>query len=258
MRKRYVSSKRHTIQVDFDDYLLDLDKERRAGRRACPRRRLRAPGRRAHAREALRRLTTAGRPELGKRELTKQANRAAILEAGREVFAELGYGAATVRDIVRETDLATGTFYNYFPDKEAVLRALLDEAAAEARVRIRDAPAPRRPSLEDFVRVGFRAYFEFLLEDPPTFELLRRNAGTIRAMFDEPALGAGTEELAADLAGRRSRPGGCPAHDVELMAAAMIGAGFEVGVRMLERGDLDAAVEFVTTVFVAGLNALAR
>jgi dimethylaniline monooxygenase (N-oxide forming) len=31
MRKRYVASKRHTIQVDFDDYLLALAKERRAG-----------------------------------------------------------------------------------------------------------------------------------------------------------------------------------------------------------------------------------
>jgi dimethylaniline monooxygenase (N-oxide forming) len=31
MRKRYVSSKRHTIQVDFDDYLRALAKERRAG-----------------------------------------------------------------------------------------------------------------------------------------------------------------------------------------------------------------------------------
>jgi dimethylaniline monooxygenase (N-oxide forming) len=31
MHKRYVASKRHTIQVDFDDYLHDLDKERRAG-----------------------------------------------------------------------------------------------------------------------------------------------------------------------------------------------------------------------------------
>jgi dimethylaniline monooxygenase (N-oxide forming) len=31
MKKRYVASKRHTIQVDFDDYLHDLDKERRAG-----------------------------------------------------------------------------------------------------------------------------------------------------------------------------------------------------------------------------------
>jgi cation diffusion facilitator CzcD-associated flavoprotein CzcO len=31
MRKRYVSSKRHTIQVDFDRYLVDLAKERRRG-----------------------------------------------------------------------------------------------------------------------------------------------------------------------------------------------------------------------------------
>jgi hypothetical protein len=31
MRKRYVASKRHTIQVDFDDYLHALDVERRAG-----------------------------------------------------------------------------------------------------------------------------------------------------------------------------------------------------------------------------------
>jgi dimethylaniline monooxygenase (N-oxide forming) len=31
MRKRYVASKRHTIQVDYDDYLYALAKERRAG-----------------------------------------------------------------------------------------------------------------------------------------------------------------------------------------------------------------------------------
>jgi hypothetical protein len=31
MRRRYVTSKRHTIQVDFDDYLHDLANERRAG-----------------------------------------------------------------------------------------------------------------------------------------------------------------------------------------------------------------------------------
>src|SRR3954463_1536432 len=118
----------------------------------------------------------------GRREATKQANRAAILDAARLVFAELGYGAATIRDIVRRTDLATGTFYNYFPDKESVLSALLDETAGEARERVR---AARRagPTLDAFVRDGFRAYFRFLLEDRRTSELLSRNAGTIRALF---------------------------------------------------------------------------
>ena len=31
MRKRYVASKRHTMEVDFDSYLYDLDKEIAAG-----------------------------------------------------------------------------------------------------------------------------------------------------------------------------------------------------------------------------------
>jgi AcrR family transcriptional regulator len=191
----------------------------------------------------------------GKREQTKAANRTAILDAARRVFSELGYGAATVRDIVRDTDLATGTFYNYFPDKQSVLNALLDDAAAKIRSRVR---AARKESgtVEEFVEGGFRAYYGYLVEDPETFGLLRRNAGTIRSMFDEPTVGAGVDELREDLAAG-IRSGLLPDHDVEYMASAMVGAGFEVAVRMLEREppDVEGAVAFVTGVFLAALRA---
>jgi len=191
----------------------------------------------------------------GKREQTKAANRTAILDAARRVFSELGYGAATVRDIVRDTDLATGTFYNYFPDKQSVLNALLDDAAAEIRSRVR---AARKGSgtVEEFVEGGFRAYYGYLVEDPETFGLLRRNAGTIRSMFDEPTVGAGVDELREDLAAG-IRSGLLPDHDVEYMASAMVGAGFEVAVRMLERDppDVEGAVAFVSGVFLAALRA---
>jgi dimethylaniline monooxygenase (N-oxide forming) len=43
MRKRYVASKRHTIQVDFDDYLHALGKERRAGAERARRQRFALP-----------------------------------------------------------------------------------------------------------------------------------------------------------------------------------------------------------------------
>jgi AcrR family transcriptional regulator len=198
-------------------------------------------------------VTNAAPP--GKRERTKQANRAAILVAARAVFAEIGFGAASVRDIVRRTELATGTFYNYFPDKESVLRALLEETAGEARVRVR---AARREgeTLEAFVRDGFRAYFDYLLEDRLTSEMLSRNAGTIRAMFDEPSLVAGTEELAEDLRAGVAA-GVIPDHDVEYMAASMVGAAFEIGARMLDSDvpDPARATEFVSGLFIAGLSA---
>jgi AcrR family transcriptional regulator len=190
----------------------------------------------------------------GRREQTKAANRAAILTAARGVFGEVGYGAASVRDIVRATDLAAGTFYNYFPDKESVLRALLDEAAVEARARLRAARARAR-TLEEFVSSGFRAYFEFLAEDPLTFQLLRRNAGTIHTLFGQPALGAGTEELRADLEAAVAA-GVVPPHDTDLMARAMVGAGLEVGSGMVERDppDVEGAVTFVTSLFVSALK----
>lgn len=197
-------------------------------------------------------------PPAGKRERTKAANRAAILQAGLEVFAELGFGAASVRDIVRHTDLATGTFYNYFPDKEAVLRAILEEQATEVRARLR-AARQASTTLEEFVSSGFRAYYEYLAEDQLVFEVMRRNAGTIRTMFDEPALGASGEELADDLrAGIAS--GALPEMDVELMARAMVGAGFEVGMLMIEREptDVDTAVAFVTELFLGGIERLRR
>jgi AcrR family transcriptional regulator len=190
----------------------------------------------------------------GRREATKQANRAAILDAAREVFSDLGYGAATVRDIVRRTDLATGTFYNYFPDKEAVFRALLEESAREARARVR---AARRAAADAdaFVREGFRAYFDFLASDRTSFEIMRRNAGTIRALFETPALGAGTAELEADLL-EGIEAGVIPAHDAHYMAAAMVGAGFEIAVRMLDADppDVDGAVAFATSLFAGGLS----
>jgi len=194
----------------------------------------------------------------GKRERTKRANREALLAAAREVFSDIGYGAASVRDIVRGTDLASGTFYNYFPDKESVLRALVDEIAVGARARVRAARAAAT-TLEAFVADGFRAYFAFLAEDPQTVRLISRNAGTIRTLFDEPALGAGIAELRADLdAGIAS--GLLPSHDTELMAAAMVGAAVEVGLAAVAREpiDVDAAAGFVTSVFVAAFEHMRR
>jgi len=112
---------------------------------------------------------------------------------------------------------------------------------------------------EAFVADGFRAYFSFLAEDPQTVRLISRNAGTIRTLFDEPALGAGITELREDLdAGIAS--GLLPPHDTELMAAAMVGAAVEVGLATVAREpvDVDGAAEFVTSVYVAAFERMHR
>jgi AcrR family transcriptional regulator len=195
-------------------------------------------------------------PTGGRRAATKAANRAAILPAARAVFSEQGYGGATVRDVIRRTQLASGTFYNYFPDKESLFRAVLEETAEKVRARVQ---AARREagSLEEFVAAGYREYFGVLASDPEAFALMRRNSGTIRTMFDEPIFGAGVEELASDLRNAIGL-GIVPVLDPDYMAAAMVGAALEVGVAMVRRDppDVEGATRFATQVFLGGIERL--
>jgi AcrR family transcriptional regulator len=189
----------------------------------------------------------------GKRERTKAANRAAILDAAREVFGAAGYGAASVRDIIRRTELAAGTFYNYFPDKESIFRALLDEVGAEARRRVR-AARRRATTPHAFIEDGFRAYFEYIVEDPANHALMARNAGTIRAFSEDGQVPLGTDELAEDLHAAMAA-GRLPAVDVEYAAHAMIAVGIELGLRLVQRDppDVDGATRFATGLCLGGL-----
>jgi AcrR family transcriptional regulator len=201
-------------------------------------------------------MSITAEPEGGRRAATKAANRAAIIAAARAAFSEMGYGEATVRDVIRRTGLASGTFYNYFPDKESLFRAVLEEFSGLIRARVR-AARQEAGSLEEFVASGYREYFGFLASEPEAFQLMRRNSGTIRAMFDEPIFGAGVDDLAADLR-TAMRLGLVPRLDAEYMAAAMVGAALEVSVAMIRREppDVEGATSFATSVFLGGIERL--
>jgi AcrR family transcriptional regulator len=193
-------------------------------------------------------------PAAGRREQTKAANRAAILAAARDVFAQDGYDAAGVRDIIRRTDLASGTFYNYFPDKDAIFRALAEETGLEARRRVR-AARRRARTAQAFVEGGFGAFFEYIVEDPERFAFMRRNLDTLRTRFGDAVLPAGTDELAEDLRAAIAA-GHLPPLDVDYCAHAMIAVGLELGTRLVERTppDVEGATRFASALFLGALS----
>jgi len=63
---------------------------------------------------------------------TKAATRERILQAARRLFVENGYEATTTRDIAQAAEIATGTLFNYFPTKEAVVASLANQALTGA------------------------------------------------------------------------------------------------------------------------------
>ena len=192
----------------------------------------------------------------GKRERTKQQNRQLILQAARQVFAELGYGATTVRDIVRATPLAAGTFYNYFNSKEEVFQAMQDEIALRIRPRLHEERA-KATSIEEFISGTFRTFFEYVASDEANFHAIRRNTDTLRVRMDTPEILAGFQELRTDLEEAIAN-GLFPSLDADYLMAAIVGVAFEIAERMLRRAraDTEDATRFATALFIGGIKAL--
>ena len=59
-----------------------------------------------------------------RRERKKEEPHQKLLEAARALFHTKGYDATTVEEITERADVAKGTFFNYFPSKEALLGEL--------------------------------------------------------------------------------------------------------------------------------------
>lgn len=194
---------------------------------------------------------------VGKRERTKAANRLAILAAARRVFAELGYDAATVRDIIRGTDLASGTFYNYFRSKEEVFEALADDGARRFKPILRAAREKAR-TFEEYLNGAFEAYFRFIVEDN---ELEGRPISERRphVRTDTPEMMAVYQEVRQGLEDAIAR-GMAPPVDADYLACACIGIAQEVGTAMLRRSppDVTAAAKFAAGLILKGLDGAPR
>jgi AcrR family transcriptional regulator len=202
-------------------------------------------------------ITDATPIAAGKREQNAARNRAAILQAAREAFCELGFGATTVRDIIRRTDLASGTFYNYFPDKEALLKELIEEFQAELRRRVHEA-REAAATLEDLLRSAFRACFEIYVEDNVILTLLMRNAGEIEELTSVTALDPAAADLADDLR-VKVREGVVPDLDIDLISLAAVAVGSELAFRALSGPkDVERLTEFATDLFLGGIERMSR
>jgi len=192
----------------------------------------------------------------GKREQTKVQNRQMILQAARHVFADLGYGATTVRDIIRATTLASGTFYNYFQSKEEVFQAIQDESALRIRPRLREERA-KAGSIDEFISGMFRTFLEYVASDEHNFRAIRRNTDTLRVRMDTVEIIAGFEELREDIEAATAK-GVFPPVDADFLMASIVGVAFEVAERMLRRDNPDPAeaAKFATALFLGGVRAL--
>ena len=77
-----------------------------------------------------------------------QTRRRQIEDVASSLFSSRGYTATSMRDIARALDLQGGSLYAHIPSKEAVLAAIVEEAAETFHSAVRPLAERRGPAAE--------------------------------------------------------------------------------------------------------------
>ena len=102
-----------------------------------------------------------------------------ILEKALELFRKRGFEVATMRDIAKASDVATGAAYYYFPSKEAIVSAYYDQVQELHAARVREELAGKN-GLGERLACVLHSKLEILKDDRRFLGALFRYTGEPR------------------------------------------------------------------------------
>jgi AcrR family transcriptional regulator len=190
-----------------------------------------------------------------RRETNKARNRERILAAGRTVFAATGLDACSVRDVVRESGLSPGSFYNYFGTKEAIFATLIEDLLADVATLIAALRAEEK-SLSGFFGTGFQGYIERLARDPSTLQLIARNMQASRSAFLASESYRSIQESIRTFIEDGINSGTVRPVDAAKMTNAITMLSIEMSFSALEAETLDigAMADFLSDLFISAMR----
>jgi len=101
----------------------------------------------------------------------KQTTRGRLLAAAAAQFARAGFERANIDEISLAAGFAKGTIYNYFPSKEELFLAVVEEASAQAAAT---APAPEGASASERLTAALAGFCGWASQQDPLARVLVR------------------------------------------------------------------------------------
>ncbi|MDQ0256917.1 AcrR family transcriptional regulator [Evansella vedderi] len=174
--------------------------------------------------------------------LTKKGEktRLHLLNIAEEVFGEKGYFNASIVDITQKAKVAQGTFYNYFPSKQAIFEELVRNMSHSFRSEIRNA-IKDASSFEESQRIGFKTFFSWVKNHKNLYSIVQQSVlvdeNLYRWYYDRLASGyiKGLEEAI----GREE----IKDYDTETIAYCLMGISQFIGMRWIYWDDQDVPEE---------------
>ncbi len=164
---------------------------------------------------------------MSKREETKKENRAKILGSALAVFSEKGLDGANIRDIIRDSELSPGTFYNYFESKEEVYYSLLDDIIANIRIEARNSWKKSSEGGLDSIAQSFESFLNIFVSHPDYLKFFERNQHHVRELRYNGKLDGILLDLENDF-NEAIKNGRFPPFPVKLITLTLFGTVFEI------------------------------
>lgn len=189
----------------------------------------------------------------------KEATRDRLITAALQVFAEKGYYAAGVEDIVRASETSKGAFYFHFPNKRGIFLFLLDQVSRWLEGRIEQAIAGETSGLRQ-LEAALRIALETFSRYRPLARLLMVEAMALGHAFD-PALMQAHERFVRLIQRHLDQAvaeGSIPPQDTALAAVAWFGALQELVLRWLYTGQPDPLTKVLPELSALLLRSVGR
>lgn len=191
--------------------------------------------------------------------LTAAARRAQLIEIGREVFAERGYGATSVEEIASRAKVSKPILYDHFGGKEGLYAVVVDRELEYILSRMVEAVSTGSPRAR--LEQATLAYLTYVQEHPLGFAVLLRDAPQQQRSGEMPALMYDLADRIGDVFTDQFHKAGYDAKSAPIYAHALVGMVAFVGQWWTESShppSIDAVANHIAALAWMGLRHLPK
>lgn len=174
-----------------------------------------------------------------------QSKKKEILRAARQVFAENSYQGTSIKAIAQKAKIATGTFYLYFTNKEALINMIVEEMFHELLACIKKERANFTDGF-DKLQASMEACIKLFVKEKNMAKIFLVQVPGVNNAFNAKLIDIENElvKLTQEDLDELKMQGRLPDEDTFVTALAFVGSFRQVIINWLREGkpdDLEAA-----------------
>lgn len=188
-----------------------------------------------------------------------QSKKKEILKAAREVFAENSYQGTSIKAIAKKAKIATGTFYLYFTNKEALIDMVVDEMFHELLQRIKEERANYSDGF-DKLQASMEACIKLFVKEKNMAKILLVQVPGVNNAFNAKLIEIENEliKLTKEDLDELKSQGRLPEEDTFVTALAFVGSFRQVIINWLREGKPENLEESCATLMKYNLRGMGK